>query len=259
MILKDKVVLVTGSGNGIGAAITNAMAEAGATIVSADIDLEAAQRSADKAASYQVKSLAVQVDVRDVASINAMIAKATAEFGQLDVIVNNAGVTRRAYIMDLTEDDWDRIHNVNARGVFFCLQGAARVMIEQGGGRIINIASVAGRGYINTSNAAYAASKGAVISLTKTAAQQLGPHNINVNAICPGVTNTPMGDAIAIVKAKEQGVSVEEARRGALETIPIRRANEPEDIAALAVFLASPGARNITAQSYNVDGGLVPC
>ncbi len=161
--------------------------------------------------------------------------------------------------MDLTEDDWDRIHNVNARGVFFCLQGAARVMIEQGGGRIINIASVAGRGYINTSNAAYAASKGAVISLTKTAAQQLGPHNINVNAICPGVTNTPMGDAIAIVKAKEQGVSVEEARRGALETIPIRRANEPEDIAALAVFLASPGARNITAQSYNVDGGLVPC
>ena len=259
MILKDKVVLVTGSGNGIGAAITNAMAEAGATIVSADIDLEAAQRSADKAASYQVKSLAVQVDVRDVASINAMIAKATAEFGQLDVIVNNAGVTRRASIMDLTEDDWDRIHNVNARGVFFCLQGAARVMIEQGGGRIINIASVAGRGYINTSNAAYAASKGAVISLTKTAAQQLGPHNINVNAICPGVTNTPMGDAIAIVKAKEQGVSVEEARRGALETIPIRRANEPEDIAALAVFLASPGARNITAQSYNVDGGLVPC
>jgi len=259
MILKDKVVLVTGSGNGIGAAITNAMAEAGATIVSADIDLEAAQRSADKAASYQVKSLAVQVDVRDVASINAMIAKATAEFGQLDVIVNNAGVTRRAYIMDLTEDDWDRIHTVNARGVFFCLQGAARVMIEQGGGRIINIASVAGRGYINTSNAAYAASKGAVISLTKTAAQQLGPHNINVNAICPGVTNTPMGDAIAIVKAKEQGVSVEEARRGALETIPIRRANEPEDIAALAVFLASPGARNITAQSYNVDGGLVPC
>ena len=259
MILKDKVVLVTGSGNGIGSAITNAMAEAGATIVSADIDLEAAQRSADKAASYQVKSLAVQVDVRDVASINAMIAKATAEFGQLDVIVNNAGVTRRAYIMDLTEDDWDRIHNVNARGVFFCLQGAARVMIEQGGGRIINIASVAGRGYINTSNAAYAASKGAVISLTKTAAQQLGPHNINVNAICPGVTNTPMGDAIAIVKAKEQGVSVEEARRGALETIPIRRANEPEDIAALAVFLASPGARNITAQSYNVDGGLVPC
>lgn len=258
MILKDKVVLITGSGNGIGAAITNAMAEAGATIVSADIDLAAAQRSADKAATYQVKSLAVQVDVGEVASINAMMEKAVAEFGRLDVIVNNAGVTRRAYIMDLTEEDWDRIHRVNARGVFFCLQGAARIMIEQGGGRIINIASIAGRGYINTSNAAYAASKGAVISLTKTAAQQLGRYNININAICPGVTNTPMGKEITKIKAKEQGVSVEEAVQNSLKTIPIGRANDPEDIAAMAVFLASPAARNITAQAINVDGGLVP-
>ena len=258
MILKDKVVLITGSGNGIGAAITEAMAEAGATIVAADIDVEAARRSAEKAASYQVKALPVQVDVREVASINAMIETAVAKFGRLDVIVNNAGVTRRAYIMDLTEEDWDRIHTVNARGVFFCLQGAARVMIEQGGGRIINIASIAGRGYLNTSNAAYGASKGAVISLTKTAAQQLGRYNININAICPGVTNTPMGDAIAEIKAKEQGVSVKQARQNALKTIPIGRANEPSDIAALAVFLASPGARNITAQAYNIDGGLVP-
>jgi NAD(P)-dependent dehydrogenase (short-subunit alcohol dehydrogenase family) len=258
MILKDKVVLVTGSGNGIGAAIAIAMAEAGATLISADIDYAAAQRTADKAATYQVKTLPVQVDVREVASIDAMLAKAVAAFGRLDVIVNNAGVTRRAYIMDLTEDDWDRIHTVNARGVFFCLQGAARIMIEQGGGRIINIASIAGRGYLNTSNAAYAASKGAVISLTKTAAQQLGRYNINVNAICPGVTNTPMGDAIAEIKAKEQGVSVAEARENALKTIPIHRANEPEDIAAMAVFLASDAARNITAQAINVDGGLVP-
>jgi NAD(P)-dependent dehydrogenase (short-subunit alcohol dehydrogenase family) len=196
--------------------------------------------------------------VREVASINAMLGKAVAEFGKLDVIVNNAGVTRRAYIMELTEEDWDRTHSVNARGVFFCLQGAARIMIEQGGGCIINMASIAGRGYPNTSNAAYAASKGAVISLTRTAAQQLGRYNINVNAICPGVTNTPMGDAIAEIKAKEQGVSVAEARANALKTIPIGRANEPADIAALAVFLASPAARNITAQAINVDGGLVP-
>jgi len=258
MILKDKVVLVTGAGNGIGAAITEAMAEAGATIVAADIDFGAATRTAEKAATYQVKALPVQVDVREVASINAMLGKAVAEFGKLDVIVNNAGVTRRAYIMELTEEDWDRTHSVNARGVFFCLQGAARIMIEQGGGCIINMASIAGRGYPNTSNAAYAASKGAVISLTRTAAQQLGRYNINVNAICPGVTNTPMGDAIAEIKAKEQGVSVAEARANALKTIPIGRANEPADIAALAVFLASPAARNITAQAINVDGGLVP-
>ena len=114
------------------------------------------------------------------------------------MIVNNAGVTRYAYIMDLTEADWDRIHRVNAKGVFFCLQRAAREMIRQfeadgSGGRIINIASISGRGYPGASNAAYAASKGAVIAMTKMAAQQLGRYNVNVNSICPGVTRTELG------------------------------------------------------------------
>ena len=131
-------------------------------------------------------------------------------------------------------------------------------MIEQGGGCIINIASIAGRGYPGASNAAYAASKGAVIALTKKASQELGPNNINVNAICPGVTLTPLGERNRIIRAKEQGVSVEQALDNSIKPIPIRRANEPEDIAALAVFLASPSARNITGQSYNVDGGLIP-
>ena len=131
-------------------------------------------------------------------------------------------------------------------------------MIEGGGGRIINIASVAGRGYIGTSNAAYAASKGAVISMTKTAAQQLGRHDINVNAICPGVTLTPMVERLLSDRAEATGASLEEVRAKATRHIPIGRANEPEDIAAMAVFLASPAARNITGQAYNVDGGLVP-
>jgi len=258
MILKNKVVLVTGSGAGIGEAIAVAMAEAGATVVSADIDGAAAQKTADRAAEFQGKTLAVQADVGDLAEIDRMVDTTVSEFGRLDVIVNNAGVTRRAYIMDLTEEDWDRIHRVNAKGVFFCLQRAARTMIDQGAGRIINIASIAGRGYAGTSNAAYAASKGAVIALTKTAAQQLGPHNINVNAICPGVTRTPLGDRNLVVRAQEQGVSIEEALENHIKPNPIGRANQPEDIAAMAVFLASPGARNITGQAYNVDGGLVP-
>jgi len=257
MTLQNQVVLVTGAGAGIGQAIALAMAQDGATLAVADIDLAAAQRTADKAAGNIGRTLAVQADCGDVASIDAMVTRTVAELGRLDVIVNNAGVTRAAYIMDLTEADWDRIHRVNAKGVFFCLQRAAREMIKQGGGRIINMASIAGRGYAGTSNAAYAASKGAVISLTKTAAQQLGRHNINVNAICPGVTVTDLFNRMITDRAKATGKTVEQMRTEAERPIPIRRANTPEDIAAMAVFLASPGARNITGQAYNVDGGLV--
>jgi NAD(P)-dependent dehydrogenase (short-subunit alcohol dehydrogenase family) len=172
--------------------------------------------------------------------------------------VNNAGVTRRADIMELTEADWDRIHRVNAKGVFFCLQSVARTMIPRRSGRIINIASIAGKGYAGASNAAYAASKGAVISLTKTAAQQLAWANINVNAICPGVTRTALSDANLAVSAQQQGVTVATMEHRRAEAIPLRRANDPEDVAAMVVFLSSPGARNITGQSLNVDGGLIP-
>jgi NAD(P)-dependent dehydrogenase (short-subunit alcohol dehydrogenase family) len=262
-VLQDQVVLVTGAGAGIGRAIALAMAEAGATVAVADIDLAAAQRTADQAAGNARRAIAIEADCGDVASIDAMVARTIAELGRLDIIVNNAGVTRYAQIMDLTEADWDRIHRVNAKGVFFCLQRAAREMIGQNqvdgrGGRIINIASISGRGYAGASNAAYAASKGAVIALTKMAAQQLGRHNINVNAICPGVTRTELGARNAVARAAERGITVAELQAEAEARIPIGRANAPEDIAAMAVFLASPGARNITGQSYNVDGGLVP-
>jgi NAD(P)-dependent dehydrogenase (short-subunit alcohol dehydrogenase family) len=262
-ILADKIVLVTGAGAGIGRAIALAMAGNGAIVAVADIDstaahLTAADCSQEGAAVENRRALAIAADCGDVASIDAMVARTVAEFGRLDVIVNNAGVTRYAYIMDLTEADWDRIHRVNAKGVFFCLQRAAREMMQTGGGRIINIASISGRGYAGASNAAYAASKGAVIALTKMAAQQLGRYNINVNAICPGVTRTELGARNSVTRAAERGITVAEMQAEQEASIPIRRANTPEDIAAMAVFLASPGARNITGQSYNVDGGLVP-
>jgi NAD(P)-dependent dehydrogenase (short-subunit alcohol dehydrogenase family) len=257
-ILQDKIVLVTGAGAGIGRAIALAMAEAGAGVAAADIDLSAAQRTADQAVGNNRRAIAIEADCGDVASIDAMVTRTIAELGRLDIIVNNAGVTRYAHIMDLTEADWDSIHRVNAKGVFFCLQRAAREMIAQGGGRIINIASISGRGYPGASNAAYAASKGAVISLTWMAAQQLGRHNINVNAICPGVTRTDLGARNAAQRAAERGITVAEIQAEAEARIPIGRANQPEDIAAMAVFLASPAARNITGQAYNVDGGLVP-
>jgi len=181
--LSDQVAIVTGAGQGIGKAAALALAAAGADVVASDINGASAEETAAAIASNGPRALAIQADVGNTQDIDRLVREAVARFGKVDILVNNAGVTRRAYIMDLTEDDWDRIFRVNAKGVFFCLQRVAREMIPRRSGRIINIASIAGKGFAGTSNAIYAASKGAVISLTKTAAQQLGPHNINVNAV----------------------------------------------------------------------------
>ena len=258
MILKDKVAIVTGAAMGIGRASALAYAAAGAHVVAVDIDKAGAEACAEAVRAHQRKALALETDVGDVAAIDRMVSAVMAEHGRIDILLNNAGVTRRADIMELNEADWDRIWRVNAKGVFFALQRVAREMIPKDGGRIINIASIAGKGYAGTSNAIYAASKGAVISLTKTAAQQLGPHGINVNAICPGVTRTALSEANLKVRAEKAGLSIAEMEKVRASVIPLGRPNDPEDIAAMAVFLASPGARNITGQSYNVDGGIIP-
>ena len=256
-VLADRVAIVTGAGNGIGRATALALARAGAQVAAVDVDGGSVKATADAIAALGVRSLALETDVGELAAIDRMVGQVLAAFGQIDVLVNNAGVTRRAYIMDLTEQDWDRIMRVNAKGVFFCLQRVAREMIPRRRGSIINIASIAGKGYAGTSNAIYAASKGSVISLTRTAAQQLARHDINVNAICPGVTVTALSEANVAVRARDEGLTLEEMKQRRNALIPLGRANDPEDVAALAVFLASPGARNITGQSLNVDGGLV--
>jgi len=258
MELSDQVAIVTGAGQGIGKAAALALAAAGADVVVTDINGASAEETAAAIASNGPRALALQADVGNTQDIDRLVRETIARFGKIDVLVNNAGVTRRAYIMDLTEDDWDRIFRVNAKGVFFCLQRVAREMIPRRSGRIINIASIAGKGFAGTSNAIYAASKGAVISLTKTAAQQLGGHNINVNAVCPGIVRTALYAEMIRVIAEKEGTSVAEIEQRGVATVPLRRANEPEDIAAMIVFLASPGAHNISGQAFNVDGGLVP-
>ena len=254
-MLSDQVALVTGAGKGIGEAAALALSAAGATVVVTDISRELAEKVAQSLAVLQRRSLAIAADAGDVEDIQSMVDRTIEAFGRIDILVNNAGVTRRADIMDITEADWDRIHRVNAKGVFFCLQSVARTMIPRRSGRIINIASIAGKGYAGASNAAYAASKDTVISLTKTAAQQLGKHNINVNAICPGVTRMALSDANLAVRARQEGLSIEAMEKRRAEVIPLQRVNDPSDIVAMAVFLASPGGRNITGQAYNVDGG----
>jgi NAD(P)-dependent dehydrogenase (short-subunit alcohol dehydrogenase family) len=257
MQLSDRIALVTGAGQGIGKASSLALAAAGANVVAVDINGQSAKDTAAAIAAMGRRSLSIQADMGSVKDIDRMVAEAIAAFGRIDILVNNAGVTRRAYIMDLTEEDWDRIHRVNAKGVFFCLQRVAREMIPRRSGRIINIASIAGKGFAGTSNAIYAASKGAVISLTKTAAQQLGQHDINVNAVCPGIVRTSLYLNMIAEIARKEGVATEEVERRYADGVPLKRANEPEDIADMVVFLASPGARNITGQSFNVDGGLI--
>ena len=258
MILADRVAMVTGAGHGIGRATALAMASAGAQVVAVDVDAPAAEASAAAAAEATGrKALSIAADVGDLDAIDDAVRRTVDGFGRIDILVNNAGVTRRAPIMELTEADWDRIFRVNAKGVFFCLQRVAREMIPRGGGVIVNIASIAGKGFAGTSNAIYAASKGAVISLTRIAALQLAAHDIRVNAVCPGTTITALSEANLRVRAEQQGISVQEMERRRNAAIPLGRPNDPEDVAALAVFLASPGARNITGQSYNVDGGVI--
>jgi NAD(P)-dependent dehydrogenase (short-subunit alcohol dehydrogenase family) len=255
--LGDRIAIVTGAGRGIGHATALALAAAGADVAVVDIDKAAAEKTAGAVATAGRRSLAVATDVGDVASIDQMVSQVVHALGRVDVLVNNAGVTRRADVMDLTEADWDRIMRVNGKGVFFCLQRVAREMIPRRSGVIVNIASIAGKGYAGASNVIYAGSKGAVIGMTRLAALQLARHNINVNAICPGTTVTALSNDNLKTRAQQEGVSVQEMERRRNAAIPLGRPNDPEDIAALAVFLASPGARNITGQSFNVDGGLI--
>ena len=258
MSLNGKVALVTGAAQGMGRAIAMRLANEGASVVATDINGRLVEQTSIDIRELGHEAIAVEADIGDIDDINRVVDEALNAFGRIDILVNNAGVTRHAGIMDLTVEDWDRIHRVNARGVFFCLQRVAREMIDSGdGGRIINIASIAGKGYSGTSNAAYAASKGAVIAMTHIAAHQLGGYDINVNAICPGITRTAMGQSTMVQRSQNLGVPIDELEKQRNALVPIGRANEPEDIADMAAFLAGPGSRNITGQAFNVDGGLV--
>jgi len=255
--LHDKVVLVTGAGSGIGRAAARQMAKAGAKVGVADVDGDSASVVAKGICEAGGEAVAITADVGELTEIDRMVKEATTVLGPVDVLVNNAGVTRGAYIMDLTEDDWERMTRVNAKGVFFCLQRVAQDMIASGGGRIINIASISGRGFRDASNAIYASTKGSVIGLTRHAAHQLARHNINVNSVCPGVTRTALVQNVLETRAARQGITLEEATENFAVSIPLRRLNEPEDIAYLCVYLASEAGRNITGQSFNVDGGII--
>ncbi len=250
MKLADKVALVTGGSRGIGRAIVQRYIEEGARVAIAD--LAGAQ---DLAATFGDKAMGVEVDVTKRSSIDRMIADVVSLWGGIDILVNNAAVFDLAPIVEVTEASYDKIFAVNVKGLFFTLQAVAQHMIARGkGGKIINMASQAGRrGEALVS--IYCASKAAVISLTQSAGLGLIKHRINVNAISPGVVDTPMWDDVDALFAKYEKRKPGEKKKLVGEAVPFGRMGVPDDHTGAAVFLASSDADYIVAQTLNVDGG----
>jgi NAD(P)-dependent dehydrogenase (short-subunit alcohol dehydrogenase family) len=254
MKLENKVAIITGAGRGMGHAMAVRFANEGAKVVVAETDRASAEQTF---AEIGERGLMVLADISKVTEIDTLIERTVASLGRIDIIVNNAGVTKSLGFFDVTEADWDWMNAVNSRGLFFCMQRAAREMVKQKSGKIINIASIAGKGFRGTSNIAYAGTKGSVIAMTRIAASQLARHNINVNAICPGATRTHMYQSIMQELVEKRGINEAEATRRLDAMIPLGRSNAPDDIANMAAYLASAEADNITGQSFNVDGGLM--
>jgi meso-butanediol dehydrogenase/(S,S)-butanediol dehydrogenase/diacetyl reductase len=237
-------------------------AREGATVVVVDVDETVTRAVADEIRSVGGQADALRVDLREPDQSAAMVGRVAERFGRLDVLVNNAGVVRVRPLLELTPEDWDFVNDVNARGLFFALQAGARQMLRQDPpgegrprGKIINIASIAGRGG-RPMFAAYAASKAAVISITQSAAMGLAP-NVTVNAICPGVVDTQMWRTIDREWTQADQRPVGSAWQDRIRGIPMGRPQAPEDLAGMAVFLASSDSDYVTGQAYNVDGGML--
>jgi D-sorbitol dehydrogenase (acceptor) len=258
MKLLDKVAIVTGAGSGIGRAVALRYAAEGARVVAADRDGEAAAQTAVDIAAGSREAMAFAVDVTDQAAVGAMVEATVERFGGVDILFNGAGVFRLGRLLEITEADWDFNFDVNCKGTLWCAQAAARRMIEQGrGGKIVNVASQAGRrGEAHV--LAYCASKAAVISMTQSMALALAPHRINVNAIAPGVVDTPMWQTVDRQFAEAEGIAVGAARARAEAAVPLGRFGTPEEMTGAAVFLASADADYVTQQTLNVDGGNWP-
>ena len=256
--VEGRVCMVTGGGRGIGRRIAARLAEAGASVCVADIDGAGAESAAAEIEASGGRARGVQCDVTDRASVRAAIAHAVEAFGRLDVMFNNAGVSQTQHFMDVTEGEWERIMRVNGLGVLLCMQEAAAQMIRQGGGgKIVNTASIAGKEGFPLF-AAYSASKFAVVALTQAGARALAEHKITVNAMCPGVVTTELWqqldkEFIELGETERPGQALEEFGAGILAG----RLSTPDDVAGLAVFLASDEASYITGQAINVDGGMV--
>jgi acetoin reductase-like protein len=258
MKLQGKVAIVTGGASGMGKAICLRYAKEGASVVVADMNLDGAQKVVGEIKESGGKAAATQVDVRNRQQVQAMVDTAVREFGGLDILVNNAGVGKIIPFFETTEEDWDFLFDINCKGLLWCSQAAAKVMIDQGrGGKIINLASQAGRRG-EALVLAYCASKACVINMNQSIALALAPYKINVNAIAPGIVDTPFWDEVDKQFAKLLNMEVGEPKRTFTKSIPLGRIEQPEDVTGAAVFFASSESDYVTQQCLNVDGGNWP-
>lgn len=252
-----QVAIVTGAGQGIGRAIALRLAHDGMDIVIADRQQTPAALVAAEVQALGRHALALAVDISSQAGRNQMVEATLAEFGRLDVLVNNAGIQRAALPLDVTEEHWDTMMEVNAKAVYFCCMLALRHMVRQKSGRIINIASMAGKAASTIYHPIYNISKAAVLAMTKTLAMAHAADSIRVNAVCPGVIETAMQELVDQEFARVSGKAPEAIRAERVGRIPMGRIGTPEDVAAIVSFLAGPDSGYMTGQAVNVTGGLI--
>lgn len=244
MEFKNRVAIVTGSGQGIGKAIALTLAKKGCNLAVCDIT-DKTHEAVKEIEAMGSRAIAIKTDVSNRKQVEAMAAATLTKFGRIDILVNNSGIYPYKNLIDMTEEEWDKVLNVNLKGVFNCTKAVLPTMIKQKYGKIVNIASIAGTtvGYVGLTH--YSASKAAILGFTKAAALELAPYGININAIAPGPVETPG------MHTSLNGGTLDPI----IQTIPIRRLAQPTDIANLAVFLASDESSNITGQCIISDGG----
>lgn len=248
MAILNKTALITGSGRGIGAAVAKRLAQDGYNVVINEVSQEALDtygaQTAEECRAFGVRAETYAADVSDSAQCEAMVKWTKEQFGSLDVLVNNAGITRDGLLLRMSDEQYDSVIRVNQKSVFNMTKFAGAVMLRQKNGRIVNLASVAGL-YGNAGQINYSASKGAVIAMTKTTAKELGSRGITCNAVAPGFIQTPMTDKLT-----------EEQRAAVLAQIAMKRYGQPEEIAGVISFLCSPDASYVTGQVIEISGGL---
>jgi 3-oxoacyl-[acyl-carrier protein] reductase len=245
MRLKDKVALITGGGRGIGREIALACAKEGADIALWDVNPADAEKTCAEIEALGRKTLWQQIDVTDIAKVEEGINKILDKLNKIDILINNAGITKDNLLLRMSQQEWDAVINVNLKGTFNCTKAVFRPMSKQRSGKIVNIASIIGI-IGNYGQANYAASKAGIIALTKTAAKELGSRNVQVNAIAPGFIQTEMTAKLP-----------EDIKAKLLEAVPLGKLGLPADVANAVIFLASNEADYITGQTLVVDGGMV--